>query len=346
MLLVKDECNPTCDYTCRAHGSRPRLRVRALGVAIAACSVEPSPLHGVASVCALLALAGAGARSAGGAAAVAAANAAEPAPPSRAGDAAPPRSPRNASYTITRPPRSASRTLTGDELLTWRNTSTHPATTSASTSTTTRGGTPRSTWMRERALAGDADARRTSRGRLGLDRRHQPAARSAPSGAPIDLTSRHALHRARRRQRRRPTVAEVPLDRAGGAGRDGQRADRLVVARAAHLRAHRRDRQLLLPRAVVSEDRRPRGRRLELPPVPRRDRVLLRLRHLRRPADRARTDGSSAPPASSASRRDEGDGTTTHHYYAGGRARLRLDDEPGLCRADRATFEHAAPAAR
>ena len=32
-------------------------------------------------------------------------------------------------------------------------------------------------------------------------------------------------------------------------------------------------------------------------------------------------------------RRDEGDGTTTHRYYAGGRPRLRLDDEPGLRRA-------------
>ena len=35
-------------------------------------------------------------------------------------------------------------------------------------------------------------------------------------------------------------------------------------------------------------------------------------------------------------RRDEGDRTTTHHYYAGGRPRFRLDDEPGLRRADRA----------
>ena len=33
-------------------------------------------------------------------------------------------------------------------------------------------------------------------------------------------------------------------------------------------------------------------------------------------------------------RRDDGDGTTTHRYYAGRRARLRLDDEPGLPRAD------------
>ena len=54
---------------------------------------------------------------------------------------------------------------------------------------------------------------------------------------------------------------------------------------------------------------------MELPSVPRRDRVLLGLRHLRRAADRAATAGSWAPPASSASARDEGDGTTTHHYY-------------------------------
>ena len=49
-------------------------------------------------------------------------------------------------------------------------------------------------------------------------------------------------------------------------------------------------------------------------PVPRRHRVLLRLRRLRRAADGPRTAGSSAPPASRRSRTDDGDGTTTHRY--------------------------------
>ena len=84
------------------------------------------------------------------------------------------------------------------------------------------------------------------------------------------------------------TVLEVPLDTPVAPGRHastsrsrGRRTCRAPFARTGV------DRQLLLHRAVVSEDRRARGRRLELPSVPLRDRVLRRLRHLRRPADRA-----------------------------------------------------------
>ena len=198
----------------------------------------------------------------------------------------------------------------------------------ASTSTTTPGATPRSTWMRERMLAGDTRRRPRGRRRLGLDRRHQPA-RDRAGGAPADVTAAAALHRARRRQRRRPDGGGGAARRAGRARARRSTSQIAWTSRVPRTFARTGvDRRLLLPRAVVPEDRRARGRRLELPPVPRRHRVLRRLRRLRRAADRADAAGSSARPASSASRRDEGDGTTTHHYYAGGRPRLRLDDEP------------------
>ena len=247
----------------------------------------------------------------------------------------PPRSPRNASYAITARLDPASRTLTGDELLTWRNTSTNPATHAAVPPLLER--------LAQHALDVDARARarrrrRRSRDRprvgLGLDRRHQPQARSAPSGAPVDLTSTPALHRAGRRQRGRP-------DGGGGAARPRRCApgetinvaDRLVVAGAAHVRAHRRDRQLLLPRPVVPEDRRARGRRLELPPVPRRDRVLRRLRHLRRAPDRA--DGWIVGATGvERGRRDDARRHDDASLLRGGRPRLRLDDQPRLRRAD------------
>ena len=182
------------------------------------------------------------------------------------------------------------------------------------------------------------------RDRLGLDRRHQPA-RDSRRRPPVDLTSRMRFIAPDDGNAEDRTVVEVPLDAPVAPGRDDQRADRLDVARAAHLRAHRRDRQLLLPRPVVSEARRARRHRLELPPVPRGDRVLRRLRHLRRAPDRAAGLGGRRHRASSAA------GATT----ATARPRIATTRKtsttsPGrrapTTSSARATFEHADAAGR
>ena len=252
------------------------------------------------------------------------------------------RSPRNASYTITARLDPASRTLTGEQLLTWRNTSTIPATSLRFHLYYNAWRNTRSTWMRERALAGDSDAGRPSRGGLGLDRRHQPEARRHERRAGRRHLD-HALHRARRWEPGRPHGGRGPARGAGRARRNRQRPDRLVLARAAHVRAHRRDRQLLLPRPVVSEDRRLPGHRLELPSVPRRDRVLLRLRHLRRPPDGPeRLDRRRDRHRARAARRGRPDDDAS--LLCGGRPRFRLDDEPRLRRAAR-TVRPRGPAA-
>ena len=179
----------------------------------------------------------------------------------------------------------ASRTLTGDELLTWRNT--HRSAGHArcsSTSTTTPGATPvdldaraaarrrrRRSRPRPRADWGWIDV--TSLRLIGAGRHRRPTSAAAP------------LHRARRWQRGRSDGAEVPLDGAGGA-----RARRVNVQIAWTSRVPRTFARTgaigdfyfigqWFPKIGVLEDS-----GLELPPVPRRDRVLRRLRHLRRPA--------------------------------------------------------------
>jgi hypothetical protein len=71
--------------------------------------------------------------------------------------AAPARSPRNASYTITARLDPASRTLTGEQLLTWRNTASIPATSLRFHLYYNAWRNTRSSWIRERLLAGDND---------------------------------------------------------------------------------------------------------------------------------------------------------------------------------------------
>ena len=180
--------------------------------------------------------------------------------------------------------------LTGREVLTWRNTSTIATSELHFHLYYNAWRNTRSTWLREARRAGWVGASRAPRrGGLGLDRRH---------GDPAGRRRRRAAHRphGRAAASSRPTtgtpddrtVMAVPLPRAVAPGETRQRRARVDRAGAAHVRAHRRHRQLLLPRAVVPEDRRARGRRLELPPVPRRHRVLLGLRRLRRAADACR----------------------------------------------------------
>ena len=69
-----------------------------------------------------------------------------------------PRSPRNANYAITARLDPGSRTVTGDEILTWRNTSNAPTSTLRFHLYNTAGRNPGSTWLRERELPTRVDA--------------------------------------------------------------------------------------------------------------------------------------------------------------------------------------------
>ena len=94
---------------------------------------------------------------------------------------------------------------------------------------------------------------------------------------------------------------------------------------------------------MVSEARRPAGRRLELPSVSRRHRVLLGLRRLRRLADGAAgwTVGATGVQRE---RRDNGDGTTTHRYYQEDVHDFAWTTSPDYLERT-ARFEHADAAA-
>ena len=257
---------------------------------------------------------------------------------SQSGVMTPPLSPRNASYTIAARLDPATRTITGSETITWRNITNRPAADLQFHLYWNAWKNTHSTFMRERALGGNEDE----------DRRRRPDewARleiTAVDGRRPRSQRVEAVHRARRRQPRRRNGDVGAARRAGRAGRQRHHRGRLDGARAAHVRAHRRDRQLLLHRAVVPEARRAAGRRLELPPVPRRHRVLLRLRRLRRVADGARRLAARRHrrPARAPRQRRRHDHAP---LLPGRRARLRLDDEPRLRRANRALRACAAAA--
>ena len=178
----------------------------------------------------------------------------------RAGAIAPPLSPRNANYTIDararsrephdhrlgrRSPGATSRTKPATELQfhlywnAWRD--------------------ARSTWHARARRS--AAARRSDRAPRSWARIDVTVDRAVARTRPRRPDAVDALHRARRRQRGRP-------DGDGGAAADGRSRRRRAItvevevdrARAAHVRAHRRHRQLLLHRAVVSEARRAAGR--------------------------------------------------------------------------------------
>ncbi len=174
-------------------------------------------------------------------------------------------------------------------------------------------------------------ARRSARGRLELHRRHRhPPGRRRRRAAdrPHGIGP---VHRPRRRQRRGSDGAGGAAAEGGGARRVADGGTRMDRARSAHVRAHRRHRQLLLHRPVVSEARRPRRWRVEHAPVPRVDRVLLGLRRLRRADHRAARLGRRRHRRRARPRGfPQGDDDAS--IRAGGRARLRVDDEPGLPR--------------
>ena len=170
----------------------------------------------------------------------------------------------------------------------------------------------RSTFMRERALGGGERRSPAPAGRLGAHRRH------------VDRADRRRRGPARASKRfiapddgnaSDETVMAVPLPQPIAPGASVTIEIAVDGARAAHVRPHRRDRQLLLHRAVVPQARRAAGRRLELPPVPLRHRVLLRLRRLRRLADGAGRLAARRDRRASASAATTPTARPTHRYY-------------------------------
>ena len=130
---------------------------------------------------------------------------------------APPRSPRNASYSIDATLDPASKTITGSEVVTWRNITAKPPTIFSSIST----GTPGATTNRRGNASGSSVSSRTS-GRCG--RKTAPASRSRRSGSlvkrAVDLTGQ-MLHRARWQRGRSHGAAGA----AFAAGAPGSYAD-------------------------------------------------------------------------------------------------------------------------
>ena len=191
-----------------------------------------------------------------------------------------------------------------------------------------------STWMRERRLADSLASAPVRYWRSivdrHLERENRHRRRRARAGRPS------ALHRARRRQRGRSHGCGGPARRAGPARRQtidvrsrGRRTCR-APSRAPARSATTSSSPSGSPSSACSQDA-----RLELPSVPRRDGVLRRLRRLRRQADRAggldrRRHRRRARAPRQRRRHDDAP------LLPGGRARLRVDDEPRLPRADRA----------
>ncbi len=121
-----------------------------------------------------------------------------------------PRSARNASYTITARLDPASRTLIGDELLTWRNTASIPATSLRFHLYYNAWRNTRSSWMRERILSGDAqiaDRPESDWGWIDIT----SLKLVATGGAPVDVTSSLRYLAPDDGNPDDRTVAEIPL---------------------------------------------------------------------------------------------------------------------------------------
>jgi hypothetical protein len=126
------------------------------------------------------------------------------------------RSPRNASYAITVRLDPGSHTLTGEELLTWRNISRVPANTLQFHLYYNAWRNSRSTWMRERAAQEPALAERPERDWGWIDvTRLRLIERGGP---PVDMFSRARFIAPDDGNPDDRTVLEVPLDRAVAPG--------------------------------------------------------------------------------------------------------------------------------
>ena len=138
-------------------------------------------------------------------------------PSSPASPASPPRSPRNASYVINARLDPGSRTLRGEQLLTWRNTAAAAARTLQFHLYYNAWRNTRSTWMREGRFTADGAA-------LGARPESDwgwidvTGLRIIRGGAPVDATSRLRYIAPDDGNAEDRTVAEVPLDAPVGPG--------------------------------------------------------------------------------------------------------------------------------
>lgn len=133
--------------------------------------------------------------------------------------AAPPasaRSPRNASYAISARLDPGSRTLTGEGLLTWRNTSRNPANSLQFHLYYNAWRNTRSSWIREQALRDPAAARRPERDWGWIDITSLRVIQRG--GTPVDMIARARFIAPDDGNPHDRTVLEVPLDRAVGPG--------------------------------------------------------------------------------------------------------------------------------
>lgn len=122
-----------------------------------------------------------------------------------------PLSPRNASYRIRARLDHQSRTITGDEVISWRNISAVPAKSLQFHLYYNAWRHPRSSWMRERMLAGNtALARRPADEWAAIDVTKMRVAHAAP---PVDVFSRIRFIAPDDGNADDQTVIEVPLDR-------------------------------------------------------------------------------------------------------------------------------------
>jgi hypothetical protein len=135
----------------------------------------------------------------------------DPTRPTTVAPASRARSPRNASYTITARLDPASRTLTGEQLLTWRNIASIPAASLQFHLYYNAWRNTRSTWMRERILGGDEEIAAAPESDWGwIDVISVKLV--GTSGAPVDVTSRLRFIAPDDRNSEDRTVAEVPLE--------------------------------------------------------------------------------------------------------------------------------------
>ena len=126
-------------------------------------------------------------------------------------------SPRNASYAMTARLEPQSRTITGDEILTWRNISHAPASALRFHLYYNAWRNTASTWMRERRLAGDATLPSRPQADWGwID--ITSIRLIGAGGSPVDLTSRARFIAPDDGNADDRTVMEVPLDGAVAPG--------------------------------------------------------------------------------------------------------------------------------
>jgi Peptidase family M1 domain len=135
----------------------------------------------------------------------------DPTTPTAVAPASRARSPRNASYTITARLDPASRTLTGEQLLTWRNIASIPAASLQFHLYYNAWRNTRSTWMREQILGGSdeiAAAPESDWGWIDVI----SVKLIGTSGAPVDVTSRLRFIAPDDGNSDDRTVAEIPLE--------------------------------------------------------------------------------------------------------------------------------------